>query len=122
MSAAGRQRIARVAIAALLLAPAMAIIAAGFVAPLMRLAVLSVSSPAGPLAAYRELVTVDVYRVVLRNTVVLALVVSAASLAIGFALALALTRLEAGLARRRSSPASCCRCGSACWCGPSPGC
>ena len=86
----------RVAVAALLLTPAMAIIALGFVAPLIRLAILSFSSPAGPLAAYRELATVDVYRVVLRNTVVLALVVSVASLAIGFALSLALTRLEAG--------------------------
>ena len=94
MNAAGQQRIARVAIAALLLAPAMTIIAAGFVAPLIRLAVLSFSAPAGPLAAYRELVTVDVYRVVFRNTVVLALVVSVATLVVGFALAL--TRLEAG--------------------------
>jgi ABC-type spermidine/putrescine transport system permease subunit I len=93
---AGRQRIARGAVAALLLAPAMAIIAAGFVAPLIRLAALSVSAPAGPLAAYRELVTIDVYRVVFRNTVVLALVVSAICLVVGFALALALTRLEGG--------------------------
>jgi ABC-type spermidine/putrescine transport system permease subunit I len=90
------RRIWRAAVVSLLLAPAVAIIAAGFVAPLIRLAVLSVSSPAGPLAAYRELVTVDVYRVVLRNTVVLALVVSAASLVIGFTLALALTRLTPG--------------------------
>ena len=95
MNAAGRQRAARVAIAALLLAPAMAIIAAGFLAPLVRLALLSFSAPAGPLAAYRELATVDVYRIVLKNTVVLALVVSAASLVIGFALAFMLTRLEA---------------------------
>ena len=95
MNAADRQRAARVAVTALLLAPAMAIIAFGFVAPLMRLALLSVSAPAGPLATYRELATVDVYRVVLKNTVVLALVVSAASLAIGFALAFMLTRLEA---------------------------
>ena len=96
MNAAGQQRIVRVAIAALLLAPAMTIIAAGFVAPLIRLAVLSFSAPAGPLAAYRELVTVDVYRVVFMNSVVLALVVSVATLVVGFALALALTRLEAG--------------------------
>jgi ABC-type spermidine/putrescine transport system permease subunit I len=95
VNAADRQRAARVAVTALLLAPAMAIIAFGFVAPLMRLALLSVSAPAGPLATYRELATVDVYRVVLKNTVVLALVVSAASLAIGFALAFMLTRLEA---------------------------
>jgi len=96
MNAAGRQRIARVAFAALLLTPAMAIIAAGFVAPLIRLAALSVAAPAGPLSAYRELVTVDVYRMVFRNTVVLALVVSAICLVVGFALALALTRLEGG--------------------------
>ena len=96
MSAASRRRSARIALATLLLAPAMAIIGLGFVAPLLRLAVLSVSSPAGPLAAYRELATVDVYRVVLRNTLVLALVVSVASLAIGLALSLALIRLEAG--------------------------
>jgi ABC-type spermidine/putrescine transport system permease subunit I len=96
MNGAGRQRIARLAVAALLLSPAMAIIAAGFVAPLIRLAVLSVSAPAGPLAAYRELATVEVYRVVFRNTVVLALVVSAICLVVGFTLALALTRLEAG--------------------------
>ncbi|HEY4924904.1 MAG TPA: ABC transporter permease [Roseiarcus sp.] len=95
MNAAGRQRAARVAVTALLLAPAMAIIVFGFVAPLMRLALLSFSAPAGPLAAYRELATVDVYRIVLKNTVVLALVVSAASLVIGFALAFMLTRLEA---------------------------
>ena len=95
MNLAGRP-MARAGVVALLLAPAAAIIAAGFVAPLVRLAALSVSAPAGPLAAYRELATVDVYRVVLRNTVVLALVVSAASLVIGFALALALTRLSPG--------------------------
>jgi ABC-type spermidine/putrescine transport system permease subunit I len=95
VNAAGRQRAARVAVTALLLAPAMAIVAVGFVAPLMRLALLSFSAPAGPFATYRELATVDVYRVVLKNTVVLALVVSATSLAIGFALAFMLTRLEA---------------------------
>jgi ABC-type spermidine/putrescine transport system permease subunit I len=96
MSAAGRRRVARGVVAALLLAPALAIIALGFVAPLLRLAALSVSAPAGALAAYRELATVDVYRIVLRNTLVLSLVVSTATLVIGFALALALTRLEAG--------------------------
>jgi len=95
VNAGRRQQTARVAAAALLLAPAMAIISLGFVAPLIRLAILSFSAPAGPLAAYRELATVDVYRIVLRNTVILALVVTAVSLAIGFALALMLIRLEA---------------------------
>jgi ABC-type spermidine/putrescine transport system permease subunit I len=95
MNPDGRQ-IARIAIAALLLAPAALIIALGFVAPLIRLAVLSVSSPAGPLASYRELVSVDVYRIIFRNTVVLALVVSAVCIAIGFVLALVLIRLSPG--------------------------
>jgi ABC-type spermidine/putrescine transport system permease subunit I len=96
VSAAASRPFARNAATALLLLPVLLIIAVGFLAPLIRLAMLSVSSPAGPLAAYRELVTVDVYRIVLRNTLVLALVVSLASLVIGFALALALSRLEAG--------------------------
>ena len=96
MSAAARRPFMRAVITVLLLAPALLIIAAGFAAPLIRLAILSVSAPAGPLAAYRELVTVDVYRIILRNTVVLALVVSAVSLVIGFALAMTLMRLQAG--------------------------
>ena len=96
MSAAAPRSSTHASVAALLLAPALLIIAAGFLLPLARLAILSVSAPGGPLAAYRELVTVDVYRIVLRNTVVLALVVSAVSLVIGFVLALVLMRLEAG--------------------------
>jgi ABC-type spermidine/putrescine transport system permease subunit I len=96
VSAAARRPFMRAVITVLLLAPALLIIAAGFAAPLIRLAILSVSAPAGPLAAYRELVTVDVYRIILRNTVVLALVVSAVSLVIGFALAMTLMRLQAG--------------------------
>jgi ABC-type spermidine/putrescine transport system permease subunit I len=96
VSAAARRPFMRAVITVLLLAPALLIIAAGFAAPLIRLAILSVSAPAGPLAGYRELVTVDVYRIILRNTVVLALVVSAVSLVIGFALAMTLMRLQAG--------------------------
>jgi ABC-type spermidine/putrescine transport system permease subunit I len=95
MNPAGRQ-FARVGVATLLLAPAAAVISLGFVAPLIRLAVLSVSSPAGPLAAYRELLSIDVYRIIFRNTVILALVVSIVSLAIGFVVALILTQLASG--------------------------
>ena len=80
----------------LLLVPAAAILAAAFLAPLARLAGLSVSAPGGALAAYRDLVGVDVYRQVFWNTVVVALVVSAVTLTIGFAIALALTRLGPG--------------------------
>ena len=55
------------------------------------------------------------------NTVVIAVVVTAIALVIAFPIAFALTRLSPAGARS-SSPACCCRCGSACWCGPSPGC
>ncbi len=84
------------AFAVFLLLPALVILAIVFLAPLGRLAVLSVSAPAGALAPYRELVGEPVYRIVFANTVVLALIVSAVSLVIGFALAWALTRLSEG--------------------------
>ena len=83
-------------IAAAVLLPALLIIGIGFVAPLLRLAVLSVTDPAGPLAPYRELLSEPVYWIVFRNTVVLALIVSAISLVLGFALAFVLTRLDSG--------------------------
>jgi ABC-type spermidine/putrescine transport system permease subunit I len=96
MRASRPRLMSRGAIAVFLLLPALLILAIVFVAPLGRLAVLSVSDPAGPLAPYRELVSEPVYGIVFRNTVVLASIVSAVSLAIGFALALALTRLNEG--------------------------
>ena len=56
MSAAARRRVMRAVFAALLLAPALLIIAAGFVAPLVRLAVLScLRAGRDRSAAYREL-------------------------------------------------------------------
>ena len=80
--------------ALLLLGPAAVILACAFLVPLVRLASLSVAAPGGPLAAYRTFLGVDVYRHVLWTTVLIALVVSAVTLAIGFAIALALTRLD----------------------------
>lgn len=79
-----------------LLLPALVIITIGFVAPLARLAVLSVTDAAGPLAPYRELLSEPVYWIVFRNTVVLAVIVSIIALVIGFVLAFALTRLDGG--------------------------
>ena len=81
---------------ALLVLPALAILAASFLVPLGRLAFLSLSGPGGPLSAYAALLVDDVYLHVLRNTVGLALLVTALTLAIGFPVALALTRLTAG--------------------------
>jgi len=89
-------RIAQGLVALLLLLPAALILGLAFVAPLARLAALSVSAPEGPLAAFSELLGEEVYRRIFLNTIVLALVVTAATLAIGFPVALALTRLEIG--------------------------
>ena len=82
--------------AALLLAPALLVIAIAFLAPLARLAALSFSSPQGVLAAYRELLGDEVFWIVLRNTIGLAAIVTIITLTGGFALALALTRLGGG--------------------------
>ena len=80
----------------LLLCPAAAILSGAFLVPLARVAALSLSAPGGPLGPYLAFLTVDVYRHVLWNTVVVAIVVSLATLMIGFAIALALTRLGRG--------------------------
>jgi ABC-type spermidine/putrescine transport system permease subunit I len=82
---------------ALLLAlPALAILSVAFLWPLVKLAILSLSAPAGPLAAYREILGDDVYRHVFVNTFVFALVVTAVALVIAYPIAFALTRLSLG--------------------------
>ena len=53
---------------ALLILPALLLLLAVFVAPLLRLVQLSLSSSSGPLAPYRELLTDDVYGRVFINT------------------------------------------------------
>ena len=96
MTNAPRRRMARSAAGAGLLAPALVIIAAAFLAPLARLFALSLTSTAGLFGAYRELATEDVYWIVVKNTVLLAVVVTLVTLSIGFALAMTLTRLSGG--------------------------
>ena len=81
---------------ALLILPALLLLLAVFVAPLLRLVQLSLSSSSGPLAPYRELLTDDVYGRVFINTGLFAIVVTIVALAIGYPLALALTRLSPG--------------------------
>lgn len=95
MSAPGVRNTGTV-VTALLVLPALVILAASFLAPLGRLVFLSLSGPAGPLSAYAALIRDDVYLHVLRNTLGLALVVTALTLVVGFPIALALTRLTSG--------------------------
>jgi ABC-type spermidine/putrescine transport system permease subunit I len=82
---------------ALLLAlPALAILSVAFLWPLVKLAMLSLSASAGPLAAYHEILGDDVYRHVFVNTFVFALAVTAVALVIAYPIAMALTRLSFG--------------------------
>jgi ABC-type spermidine/putrescine transport system permease subunit I len=82
---------------ALLLAlPALAILSVAFLWPLAKLALLSLSAPAGPFAAYHEILGDDIYRHVFVNTFVFALVVTAVALVISYPIAFALTRLSFG--------------------------
>jgi ABC-type spermidine/putrescine transport system permease subunit I len=77
----------------LLLLPAVLLLAANFLVPLVRLIALSLSAPAGRLAPYAQLLGSDVYRKVFFNTFSFAVVVTAVALVLAFPLALALTRL-----------------------------
>lgn len=81
---------------ALLLLPAVAFLGVTFLAPLARLFALSLSSPEGAFAAYREILADDIYRRVFLNTFAFAVLVTAVAIAIGYPLALALTRLSPG--------------------------
>jgi ABC-type spermidine/putrescine transport system permease subunit I len=91
-SALGGKRNAATATLFLLL-PAMLLLAGSFLLPLIRLIGLSLSSPAGRLAPYVELLGNDVYRKVFFNTFAFALMVTLVALVLAFPLALALTRL-----------------------------
>jgi ABC-type spermidine/putrescine transport system permease subunit I len=94
MSVATTRNLSRGAFAALLLLPAMTIIAVAFVVPLARLATMSLSAKSGMLGAYEELLSEDVYWIVLWNTMRLAVIVTAINLALGFAVAMAMWRLS----------------------------
>lgn len=94
MNAAAPRDLTRGAFTALLLLPAMAIIAIAFVVPLARLAWMSLSAKSGTFGAYEELLGEDIYWLVLWNTMRLAVVVTAITLALGFAVAMALSRLS----------------------------
>jgi ABC-type spermidine/putrescine transport system permease subunit I len=76
--------------------PALAILSVAFLWPLVKLAMLSLSASAGPLAAYHEILGDDVYRHVFVNTFVFAIVVTVLALLIGYPIAYALTRLSLG--------------------------
>jgi len=80
--------------AAALLAPAVMIAVFAFLVPLARLVGLSFSAPAGPLAAYAQILGDDIYARVFGNTFVIAIAVTVAALVIAFPVAFALTRLS----------------------------
>ncbi len=80
--------------AAALLAPGLLIAVFAFLVPLARLIGLSFSAPAGPFAAYTQLLGDDIYARVFANTFVIAVVVTAIDLLIAFPVAFALTRLS----------------------------
>ena len=80
--------------AAALLAPAVLIAVFAFLVPLARLVGLSFSAPAGPLAAYAQLLGDDIYARVFGNTFVIAIAVTVVALVIAFPVAFALTRLS----------------------------
>ncbi|HZS81660.1 MAG TPA: ABC transporter permease [Stellaceae bacterium] len=79
---------------ALLLLPAALFLLLWFAAPLGELLRLSFSDPRGALAAYRELVTGDVYRRVFANTLLVSVVVTGISILLGYPIAHVLTRLH----------------------------
>ncbi len=94
MSAAAPQNFSRGVFGVLLLLPAMVVIAVAFVMPLVRLVSMSLSAKSGMLGAYEELLGEDIYWLVLWNTMRLAVVVTAITLTLGFAVAMALSRLS----------------------------
>jgi len=79
---------------AALLAPGALIGALAFLVPLARLVGLSFSAPAGPFAAYAQLLGDDIYARVFVNTFTIAVAVTAIALIIAFPVAFALTRLS----------------------------
>ena len=81
---------------ALLLLPALVFLGVTFLAPLSRLVALSLSASEGAFAAYREILGDDIYRRVFANTFAFAVVVTLVTVAIGYPLAVALTRLSPG--------------------------
>jgi ABC-type spermidine/putrescine transport system permease subunit I len=94
MSAAAPRNFPQGVFGVLLLLPAMVVIAVAFVMPLVRLVSMSLSAKSGMLGAYEELLGEDIYWLVLWNTMRLAVVVTAITLTLGFAVAMALSRLS----------------------------
>ncbi|TGQ50177.1 ABC transporter permease [Mesorhizobium sp. M1C.F.Ca.ET.193.01.1.1] len=76
----------------ILIAPAMAILAIGFLYPLLRLIMLSLS--AGPSATYGRLLREPLYATVLASSVVTAVSVTFACTVLGYPVALAMARLR----------------------------
>lgn len=93
MSASAPELRSRLASAGLLL-PLILFIGLTFLVPTAMLIRLSLSSPAGPLSAYSEIVGSAVYRQVFVNTLVLSLIVAVTCVALAYPTAYTLSRLR----------------------------
>ena len=78
----------------LLLMPAVLFLAGWFIAPLLQLLWLSFGGKEGPLSAYAELLTSEVFRAVFVNTLILALTVAAICVVLAYPTAWLLSRLD----------------------------
>lgn len=78
----------------LLLLPALFFLIAWFLAPLTQLLLLSFEGKEGPLSAYAELLTSEVFRAVFVNTLILAVMVAGISVVLAYPAAWLLSRLE----------------------------
>ena len=105
-----------------LLAPACSSRVLAFLVPLARLVGLSFSAPAGPFVAYAHLLGDDIYARVFANTFVDRRRRHRRRAAHRLSGRLRADPAVAHRGAASSSPACCCRCGSACSCAPSPGC
>ena len=78
----------------LLLLPALLFLLVWFIAPLLQLLLLSFGGKEGPLSAYAELLTSEVFRAVFVNTLILALSVAAICVVLAYPTAWLLSRLD----------------------------
>jgi len=77
-----------------LLTPAAAFLCFTLIYPLARLLALSFSDASGPFVPYADLLTSEVYRIVFRNTLVVAAVVTVLCVILAYPVAFALTRMS----------------------------
>ncbi len=120
-TAAPGERVARRRHAAFFWAvPALVLILLFFVTPVLGLLLRSVTEPTLGLQNYAELIGTGTYARIFANTFLVAGVVTALSVVIGYPVAWALAVLPRQWGSW-SSPSSSCPCGPICWRVPTPG-